>query len=127
APSVCSGLSRRAFIPAWRLAWHPDRKHLLAVPPRHRTAAWLWKLDGTGPSKLMAPGRRICSAEWSPGGKYLAVGCVGGTVLVRRAASRPGARAAEEIWRSDGLCPDNASPSVAWAPDGTRLATGSPL
>jgi WD40 repeat protein len=106
-------------IAADRLAWSPDGGQFAGVPPDRRREVHLWKADGTPLGRLLTfQGENIHALAWSPDGSQLAVVGPHGEALVWR---KEGAR------QSRGMIPFFRSASVAWNPDGTRLASGDHL
>lgn len=115
------------------LAWSPEGNHLAVLAPKARVGG-LWVLDGQArverelplPGGYATAGRTMTASwiSWSPDGRLLAItGCPcnaenNGSWIVPVDGS-----AAREI-RIPGM---GNSMSLAWSPDGTRVAIGSAM
>lgn len=121
-----------------RPRWSPDGRRIAFL---RSGLLWTMNADGTGKRRLTT--RAAAGPSWSPDGRWIAfasLGCTGGPVVYRIAASTAGATP-EVLFPSD--CRGEALPpepvvaqrtggtltdrlrsddAVAWSPDGTRVA-----
>ena len=132
--------SQNCFLHGWRLA---DRKHFRMLGYPGRVADWSWGAGGTllatsgaaaaivwpfggddGPMMQSAlevaarAGRTVTAVAWRPATRLLAIGWDDGCIQLASVDEPPSPRSLREGGRA-------AITSVAWNPNGTRLAFGS--
>lgn len=111
----------RTRVTGWngisRIAWSPDSRVLAAATPG--SGKVFVSQAFAAPKEIKQMGTSVIAMQWSPAGDRLAVAAAGSPVSLLNPADGQGLRSLEVSGNEQSL-------TLAWSPDGTAIAVGTP-